>query len=170
VRGPASAVVILEEFGDFECRPCGDLSPVLEKIEQDYGAALRVVFRQFPLAMHRHALDAARASEAAGLQGHFWEMHDLLYRNRFIWPGAPDTRKAFEDYAKALGLDLDRFKKDIDSEQVNARIIADRQRGASLGVDRTPVLFINNRQVPVTSLTPPGLHDMIDTELNRKFP
>jgi len=168
VRGSAKAAVTLEEFGDFECRPCGDLSPVLEKIEQDYGADLRVIFRQFPLAVHRHALDAARASEAAGLQGHFWEMHDLLYRNRFIWPGAADARKAFEDFAKSLGLDLERFKKDMDSEQVNARIVADRQRGASLGVDRTPVLFINNRQVPVTSLTPPGLHAAIDAARNQK--
>ena len=162
VRGTANAPVTLEEFGDFECRPCGDLSPVLEKIEQDYGAALRVIFRQFPLAMHRHALDAARASEAAGLQGHFWEMHDLLYRNRFLWPRAPEVRKAFEDFAKSLGLDLERFKKDMDGDQVNARIVADRQRGASLGVNQTPVVFINNRQVPTNSLTPPGLRAAID--------
>src|SRR5437870_13115253 len=78
-RGAADAPVTLEEFGDFECRPCGNLSPILEKIEQDYGSRLRVIFRQCPLAMHKHALDAARASEAAGRQGRFWEMHDLLY-------------------------------------------------------------------------------------------
>jgi protein-disulfide isomerase len=161
-RGPATAAVTLEEFGDFECRPCGDLSPILEKIEQDYGAVLRVVFRQFPLPIHKHAIDAARASEAAGLQGRFWEMHDLLYHNRFIWPGASDVRKAFAEYAKSLGLDIERFQNDMNSEQVNARIVADQRRGASLGVDRTPVLFINNREVPVTSLNPPGLLSAID--------
>ena len=118
--------------------------------------------------MHRHALDAARASDAAELQGRFWEMHDLLYQNRFIWPLAPDVPKVFDDYAKSLGLDLERFKKDMDGEQVKARIAADQGRAKSLGVDRTPTLFINNRLVPVTSLTPPGLHDMIDTALNRK--
>lgn len=166
MRGPAKAAVTLEEFGDFECRPCGDLSPVLEKIEQDYAADLRVIFRQFPLAVHKHALDAARASEAAGLQGHFWEMHDLLYRNRFIWPRAADVRTAFNDYAKTLNLDVERFKKDMDSEQVKTRIVSDQQRATSLGVDRTPVLFINNRQVPVTSLNPPGLHTAIDRALN----
>jgi protein-disulfide isomerase len=168
LRGPVTAVVTLEEFGDFECRPCGDLSPILEKIEQDYGAVLRVIFRQFPLAGHKHALDAARASEAAGLQGRFWEMHDLLYHNRFIWPGAPDVRKAFEDYAKSLGLDIERFQQDMNSEQVNGRIVADQKRGASLGVARTPVLFINDREVPVTSLNPPGLHAAIDTARNRQ--
>jgi protein-disulfide isomerase len=168
VRGPASAAVTLEEFGDFECRPCGDLSPVLEKIEQDYGTRLRVIFRQFPLGMHRHALDAARASEAAGRQGRFWEMHDLLYHNRFVWPRAPDIRNAFNDYAKSIGLDVERFKKDMDSEQVSARIAADQSRGKALGVDRTPVLFINDLQVPVTSLNPPGLHAVIDEALKGK--
>ena len=168
VRGPHSAPVTLEEFGDFQCQPCGDLSPILEKIEQDYSARLRVIFRQFPLAMHRHALEAARASEAAGLQGRFWEMHDSLYHNRFVWPGASDVRTAFNDYAKSLGLDLERFKKDIDSEQVGARIAADLIRGKSLRVDRTPVLFINNRQVPFTSLNPPGLHAAIDEALKGK--
>ncbi|MEY2485884.1 MAG: hypothetical protein QOH39_1532 [Verrucomicrobiota bacterium] len=162
VRGPVAAAVTLEEFGDFECRPCGDLSPILEKIEQDYTADLRVIFRQFPLRSHRHALDAARASEAAGLQGHFWEMHDLLYHNRFAWPGAPDVRKVFSDYAKSLGLNIERFQNDLDGEEVKARIVADQRRAGSLGVDRTPVLFINKRELPANSLNPPGLHAAID--------
>jgi protein-disulfide isomerase len=149
VRRSGHAPVTLEEFGDFQCKPCGDLSPVVEKLEQDYGSRLRVIFRQFPLNMHRHALEAARASEAAGLQNRFWEMHDLLYYNRFIWPEAPDVRGAFTDYARSLGLDLERFKRDMDSEQVTRRIVADQLRGTSLGVDRTPVLFLNDRQVPV---------------------
>jgi protein-disulfide isomerase len=151
---------------NFECRPCGDLSPILEKIEQDYGARLRVIFRQFPLAMHKHAGEAARASEAAGLQGRFWEMHDLLYRNRFLWPRMPDVRVAFKDYAKSLGLDLERFAKDMESEQVSARIAADRQRGTSLGVDRTPAVFIDDRRVPETSLNPPALRALIDAAIN----
>ena len=165
VRGPTAATVTLEEFGDFQCQPCGDLSPVLEKLEQDYSDRLWVIFRQFPLAMHKYALEAARASEAAGRQDRFWEMHDLLYHNRFIWPHVPDIRNAFNDYAKSLGLDVERFKKDMDSEQVNARIAADQLRGKSLGVDRTPVLFINNRPVPFASLNPPGLHSAIDEAL-----
>lgn len=166
VRGNANAPVTLEEFGDFQCLPCGDLSPILEKIEQDYGPRLRVIFRQFPMTMHRHALEAARASEAAGLQGRFWEMHDLLYHERFNWPRATDVRIAFSDYATTLGLDVERFKKDVDGEQVSARIVADQRRAASLRIDRTPIVFINNRQVPVTSLTPPGLHAAIDAALN----
>jgi protein-disulfide isomerase len=170
VRGAADAPVALEEFGDFECLPCGNFSPILEKIEQDYGSRLRVIFRQCPLAVHKHALEAARASEAAGLQGRFWEMHDLLYENRFAWPFAPDVRKAFDDYAKSIGLDPERFKKDMDGEQVSARIAADQRRAKWLGVDRTPTLFVNHHLVPVTSLNPPGLHAVIDAELDRKVP
>jgi protein-disulfide isomerase len=158
--------VTLEEFGDFECPPCGNLSSTLEKIEQDYGARLRVVFRECPLAMHKHAFDAACAAEAAGLQGRFWEMHDLLYRNRFIWPRAADIRAAFNDYAKTLGLGVEGFSKDMDSDKVKVRIASDQERARSLGVDRTPVLFVNDHRVPETSMNPVGLQAAIDAALN----
>jgi protein-disulfide isomerase len=162
VRGAKNPKATLEEFGDFECPPCGMLSPVLEQLEKDYAQQLRVIFREFPMAMHKHALDAAQAAEAAGLQGHFWEMHDMLYHNRFSWPGGADVRGVFADYAKTLKLDVDRFKKDLDGPQVEARIKADKERATSLGVDRTPTLFINDRQLPVTAFNPKGLHDAID--------
>jgi protein-disulfide isomerase len=162
VRGSNDAPVTLEEFGDFECQPCGELSAVLEKIEQDNGARLRVIFRQFPLAMHKHAFEAGCAAEAAGLQGRFWEMHDLLYHNRFLWPREPDVRAVLSDYAKTIGLDVERFKKDLDGEQAKARIMADRQRAASLAVDRTPVLFINDSRLPATSMNPSAIQAAID--------
>jgi protein-disulfide isomerase len=166
IRGSTKANITLEEFGDFECPPCGLLSPVLEQLEKDYAERLRVIFREFPMPMHKHAMDAARAAEAAGLQGRFWEMHDMLYHNRFIWPASSDVRANFNTYAETLKLDLERFKKDFDSEQVNARIKADKQRATSLGVDRTPVLFVNNHQLPVTAFNPPGLHEAIDAAAN----
>src|SRR4051812_29922709 len=83
--GDPAAPVVLEEFGDFQCLLCSLLWPVLEKLEHEYEKRLVVVFREHPLKMHRYGLDAARAAEAAGLQGKFWEMHDTLYRNRAIW-------------------------------------------------------------------------------------
>src|SRR5260370_13198315 len=117
IRGSNKASVTLEEFGDFECTPCGLLSPVLEQLEKDYGERLRVIFREFPLPMHKHALDAARAAEAAGLQGHFWEMHDMLYHNRFIWPASSDVRDNVNAYSETLKLDVERFKKDFEGEE-----------------------------------------------------
>ena len=166
IRGSTTARVTLEEFGDFECPPCGLLSPVLEQLEKEYGERLRIIFRELPLPMHKHALDAARAAEAAGLQGRFWEMHDMLYHNRFIWPASSDPRANFNTYAETLKLDLERFKKDLEGEQVTARIKADKERATSLGVDRTPVLFINDHQLPVTAFNPPGLHEAIDAAAN----
>jgi protein-disulfide isomerase len=166
IRGSTKAGVTLEEFGDFECPPCGLLSPVLEQLEKDYGERLQVIFREFPMPMHKHAMDAARTAEAAGLQGRFWEMHDMLYHNRFIWPASSDPRANFNTYAETLKLDLERFKKDFEGEQVTARIKADKERATSLGVDRTPVLFINDHQLPVTAFNPKGLREAIDAAAN----
>jgi protein-disulfide isomerase len=166
IRGSTKASVTLEEFGDFECPPCGLLSPVLEQLEKDYRERLRVTFRDFPMPMHKHAMDAARAAEAAGLQGRFWEMHDMLYHNRFIWPASSDPRDIFNTYAETLKLDLERFKKDFDGPQVTARINADKERATSLGVDRTPVLFINDKKLPVSAFNPAGLREALEAAAN----
>ena len=97
VEGDAKAPVTLEEFGDFQCPPCGSLHPILKSMEQEFGPRLRVVFREFPLGqVHEHALAAARAAEAAGMQGEFWPMHDLLYENQKTWSNAFDVRPIFE--------------------------------------------------------------------------
>lgn len=144
-RGSADAPVLLEEFGDFECQPCSILWPILEKVEREYGARLSVTFRHHPLPQHRHALLAARASEAAGLQSRFWEMHDSLYRNRSAWVPASDVRPLFESCASSLGSTL------IVSERISTER---KQRGGlrqtwsaapSLKIDRTPVIYINGR-------------------------
>jgi protein-disulfide isomerase len=165
LRGDPHAPVVLEEFGDFECLPCSLISPVLEKLEHDYGNQLALVFREHPLKMHRYALDAARAAEAAGLQGRFWEMHDSLYRNRATWVPADYVRPYLNDYATELRLDVDRFKTDMDGEEVAKRIAADQDRGESLGIDRTPVLFVNGQKIPVTERNEKGLRDAIDKAL-----
>jgi protein-disulfide isomerase len=167
VRGAAKAPVALEEFGDFECQPCSLLFPILKQVEADYGERLSVTFRQYPLAKHPHALDAARAAEAAGLQGRFWEMHDSLYENRLIWLKAADTRASLASYAAKLGLDVERFQKDMDSEEVAQRIAADRERVTSLELDRTPTVFINGDRLTVRPITTEALHAAIDGELGK---
>jgi protein-disulfide isomerase len=159
------APVALEEFGDFQCLPCSLLWPVLKQLESDYGDRLSVTFRENPLSMHEHAIEAARAAEAAGLQNRFWEMHDLLYQNRRDWIVAIYPPKFFIEYASTLGLDAERFKKDMESEKVAARIAADKERGASLEIDRTPVVFVNGERVPKTAKTVEGLHAVIDAAL-----
>jgi protein-disulfide isomerase len=167
-RGSADAPVTLEEFGDFQCPPCGRLAGPLQEIEKDYGTRLRVIFRNFPFAIHEHAREAAWAAEAAGLQGHFWEMHDLLYREQANWSKTKDVQPLFTSYAGILGLDLDRFKKDMDSEEVKEKVESDQKKGEALGVKNTPTIFINNQSVPPTSLNPTDLRAAIDAALREK--
>ncbi len=162
VRGDPKAPVVLEEFGDFECLPCSLLWPALIKLEADYGDRLVVVFREHPLRIHRYAMDAARAAEAAGLQGKFWEMHDTLYRNRATWVPAAYVRPYLNDYARDLQLDVDRFKEDMDSPQVASRLAADWERGDSLGIDRTPVVFVNGVKIAPPEHNEKGLRAVID--------
>jgi protein-disulfide isomerase len=164
-RGEPNAPVVVEEFGDFECLPCSVMSVILEKLQHDYGNRLSVVFREHPLKIHRYAVDAARAAEAAGLQGHFWEMHDMLYRNRATWVPADYIRPYLNDYATELRLDVDRFKSDLDGEAVAKRIAADQDRGESLAIDRTPVLFVNGERVAPTARTEKGLRELVDKAL-----
>jgi protein-disulfide isomerase len=168
-QGDPRAPVTLEEFGDFQCPPCGALHPILKTMQQEFGHALRVVFREFPLVpAHQHALAAARAAEAAGLQGKFWEMHDLIYENQKSWSNAFDIRPIFEGYATKIGLDLEKFKRDFTSETVAQRILQDGKRGHSMGVQGTPTVFINGREVPFESLVPEKLRVAIKTELEAK--
>jgi protein-disulfide isomerase len=168
VRGAATAPVMLEQFGDFECMPCFILWPALKNLEKDYAKSLAITFREHPLPQHHRAVEAARAAEAAGLQGKFWEMHDVLYLQRSKWVHEENVRAIFDSFASELGLDLERFKRDMDGEEVAKRIAADEERGASFGIDRTPVIFINGKRVELQGQVEEGLHKDIDAALGVK--
>jgi protein-disulfide isomerase len=167
-RGPTDATVILEEFGDFQCPPCAALAGPIKQLEKDYAKNLRVIFRDFPLAMHIHAREAAYAAEAAGLQGRFWEMHDLLYQQQAVWSKAVDARSLFKSYAGALALNVTRFSKDMDSDDVKTRVDTDQRRGTDLGVSVTPSIFVNQRTVPPSELNPDGLRAAIKEAMESK--
>ena len=162
VRGNPDAPVTLEEFGDFQCPPCGKLAGTIAQLEHDYHSRLRVIFRNFPLAGHAHAREAALAAEAAGLQGRFWEMHDLLYREQSVWSKADNTRALFNAYAGLLGLNVERFQKDMAGDKAQAQVKSDQQRGATLGVQNTPTIFLNNRALPPTDINPDSLRAAVD--------
>jgi protein-disulfide isomerase len=168
IRGNPDAPVTLEEYGDFQCPPCSMFAAFLGQLEKEYDSRLRVVFRNFPLKMHEHAREAAVAAEAAGLQGRFWEMHDVLYREQETWSKAPNVRELFESYAGTIGLDLDKFKKDMDGEKARARVEGDRQRGESLGIQITPTLFINSQPLDPKDKNPEGIRAEINAALEKK--
>ncbi|HSQ25051.1 MAG TPA: thioredoxin domain-containing protein [Pyrinomonadaceae bacterium] len=166
VRGNPNAPVTLEEFGDFQCGACGSYYPELKKIEAEYGDRLKVIFRELPLVtMHQHALLAAQAAEAAGLQGKFWEMHDKLYENQVTWTEKNDLVPVFVDYAKQIGLNTDQFMKDLNGESVAARIFQDGKRAHSFGLKGTPSFFVNGKEAKDDQWKPEGLRQMINDAL-----
>ncbi|HVF55235.1 MAG TPA: DsbA family protein [Pyrinomonadaceae bacterium] len=169
-KGEAGAPVVLEEFGDYQCPPCGNLHPVLQKIEDDYGARVSVVFRNMPLQqIHKNAFAAARAAEAASLQGKFWQMHDMIYETQKDWKDSPEPRPTFTSYASRLGLDVEKFKADMDKTETSARIVADIRRAASLGVTGTPTMFLNGKELTVDqTLHEENLRKAIDEALAAK--
>jgi protein-disulfide isomerase len=165
--GSPNSTVRLEEFGDFQCPPCGMFHPILEQMRKEFGDRLHITFREYPLVpAHQNALAAASAAEAAGLQGKFWEMHDLIYEHQADWKDLVDVRPVFEGYAMRIGLNLDRYKTDVSSNVVAQRIFLDGKRAHSLGVQGTPTVFLNGKEVPFESLQPEKLRVVIQNEMN----
>jgi len=166
--GPEAAPVTLEEFGDYQCPPCAQVYPEVEKIKEEFGDRLRLVFRHYPLTrIHPHALLAAHAAESAGLQGKFWEMHRLLYEEQRAWSSTPDPRPAFDAFARRAGLDVERFRRDLGGAETDARVVADHARARSVGVDSTPTFFVNGRKLAFADATPAGLRSAIRRALEQ---
>ncbi|MEO8439209.1 MAG: thioredoxin domain-containing protein [Spartobacteria bacterium] len=145
-RGPHDAPVTLEVYGDFQCPSCATASAMIDDLQKEYNGQVRVVFREFPLAMHKHAVEAAMAAEAAGLQGHFWEMHDTLYQYQSVWSRTSDVSRLFTAYAESMGLDLDQFRADSKSPEIQARVMSDGDGGVARGVQNTPTIFVNGNE------------------------
>ena len=148
MRGPANAPVTIEEYSDFQCPTCGRMHPVVKQLLARYPQQVRLVFRHYPLAtIHKYARESARAAEAAGMQGKFWEMADLLYERQAEWSKAEPARPLFVRYAQQLGLDLGRFQQDIDSTGVAMRVVNDERRAVSRKLGGTPTFIVNGREL-----------------------
>ncbi|HEX4734404.1 MAG TPA: Na+/H+ antiporter NhaA [Thermoleophilaceae bacterium] len=142
IRGPADAPVTLVEYGDFECPYCGRAEPILRELLSEHGADIRFVFRHLPLTdVHDHAQLAAEAAEAAGAQGRFWEMHDLLLDHQDAL-----TARDLMGYANELGLDMDEFHDDLKRHEHAARVARDVESAELSGVAGTPTFFINGQR------------------------
>jgi len=161
VRGNLDAPVSIVVFDDFQCPYCARLAPTLKKVLDNNPQTVRLVFKNFPLGMHKFARPAAVAAEAAGRQGKFWEMHDLLFAN---------YNQLSEDrivaLAKQVGLDMARFEKDRQDAGVQAAIQRDQQQGSQLGVRGTPTVYVNGRLLRDRSEK--GFQQVIDSELAKQ--
>jgi len=137
--GPDKAPVLLVEYGDFQCPHCRAAFPIVKRLQKALGDNLKFTFRNFPLSeVHPDALNAAKAAEAAGLQGKFWGMHDLIYENQ-----ENIDLESLRGYAQKLGLDLKLWKKAMEDSAIEERVEKDFEGGVRSGVNGTPTFFIN---------------------------
>lgn len=153
IHGPENAVVTIVEYSDFQCPACAAFSPIAKQLfaDPDVGARMRLVYRYFPLSnIHANAQLSAYAAQAAAIQGKFWEMHDILFKNQAKWSGqsSADAGNTFREYAKTIGADMERFDADFESSAVKERVQADFDGGKLSGVNSTPSFFINGTLIP----------------------
>ena len=161
-RGPSSAPVTLIEYGDFECPPCLQAHGALNIMLAHFGEQLRLVFRHFPLReVHPHAELAAEAAEAAGAQGKFWAMHDLLFAN-----AQHLKEKHLLDYARQLELDIARYQNEVNDHVYLQRVQEHLLGARHLGVRSTPAFYVNGVLTDV-SFGLHHLHEAIERALPR---
>jgi protein-disulfide isomerase len=170
VKGAGTTGVTLVEYGDFQCPYCGQYFPIVEQVVSEYGDKIKFQFRNFPLQnAHPNAFAAARAAEAAGMQGKFFEMYSVLYQNQQQWAGASDPIPIFQLYAKQIGLNTTQFKQDYSSSKVNDTINADMAAGNKLNIQGTPTFFIDGKQVQVNQDVE-SFKKVLDAEITKKAP
>jgi protein-disulfide isomerase len=165
MTGKVGAKVTLVEFGDYQCPACAQVAPFVKQIVDEYknNPDFNFVYRNFPLGQHANALVSAEAAEAAGAQGKYFEMNELLYQNQDHWAGVENPIDLFVGYATTLGLDVVKFRADVEANKFEALIKRDMQDVATLKLNHTPTFFLNG--VEVTNLR--NLKAQIDSELSK---
>ena len=148
VKGNPEAQITIVEYADYQCPACASYQPVVKRVVEEYSEKVKVVYRHFPLiTIHPNAFNAAKASEAAGLQDKFWEMHGILYEKQEEWSDDGNAKDKFFGYAEDLELDIDKFKSDFDSSEVKESVEKDLFDGQRLGVSGTPTFYMNGKKL-----------------------
>ncbi len=159
--GAEDPLVTIVEFSDFQCPFCSKFGDMLHELIKDpaYAKDVRIVFKQFPLPMHKDAGTGSEAALAAGEQGKYWEMHDLLFKNQKAM-----TRADVDKYAAQIGLDMAKFKDSMDKQVHKAKVDADLAMGKQFGVRGTPSFFINVKWQRGAPRAIVGLKKLVDDE------
>lgn len=164
--GNPNATVTVEEFADFQCPTCAKIHDVMKNVQAAYGSRIKFVFRNYPLTqIHKNAFDAAVAAEAAGRQGKFWDMQNIIFQNQAAWSNSSDVRPVFNEYATKLGLDVERFKSDMAGMETKERVQRDMERGRALNISSTPTIFVNGQSIPFEQMNLESIRQIIDAEL-----
>jgi len=159
VKGPADAPVTIVEFADFECPFCARNLPLVQQVLEAYPTQVKFVYKEFPLtSIHRNALAASKAAVAAQKQGKYWEMHGKLFANFQNLEA-----DAVEKFAAEIGLDVEQWKKDLASPEVDKRVQEDLRLARAIGVRGTPTMFVAGLRVTNRSFE--GIKEMIDAAL-----
>lgn len=148
IKGNPNASVVLIEYGDFQCPACASFYPTVKTLVEEFKESVAFSYRHFPLSqIHKNAELAGRITEAAGLQGKFWEMHDTLFERQKEWSNERDAKEIFLRYAVDLGLDMERFKTDLESDTVKSAVDEDYNEGIRARVNGTPTFFLNGSRI-----------------------
>lgn len=151
VKGSGAVEVV--EFSDYQCPACASVHEPLKQILSKFEGKVSYVHRHFPLtSIHKNALFAAQATEAAHNQGKFWEMGDLLFTKQSDWAGVEDPKSKFAEYAASLGMDKDRFEKELESEEVKTRVSVDMLAASRYALGGTPTFFVNGMETDFVQL------------------
>lgn len=168
VRGTGNGKVTLIEYSDFQCPACAYFSGQTKQLVADFGDKINFVYRYFPLeSIHKYAMLSSQAAEAAGLQGKFWEMGDMLFTNQTKWEASDDAQSIFVSYAAALKLDVKKFTEDLNSASVIARVKKDESDATNIGLQGTPTFFIDGKQI-VNPNSYADFKALIQNEINQK--
>lgn len=167
-KGNVKSKVVLTEYGDFQCPACASYFPIVNAIVEEYKDKILFLYRDFPLTnAHKYAHLSARAAFLANKQNKYWEMYDLLYENQTEWAQSTNAEEIFTGYAKKLGMDTDKFKNDLNSNEAKKFVDEALASANSLGLNSTPSFFINGSKID----NPNSFDDfkkLIDDELNKK--
>lgn len=166
IKGNVNALITIIEYSDFQCPACASYAPVMKRLSQEFPDKLRIIYRHFPLvSVHANAVEAARAAEAAGLQGKFWEMHDMLFEKQDEWSKDGSPKDKFTSYAQELELDEEKFLADYESKAIEEKVDQDLASANQLRLNSTPSFFLDGEKIS------PGGYDefkaLVEEKVNR---
>ncbi len=159
------AKVIIEKYSDYQCPACANYHFLLKQLKQDYGSEIRIDMKHYPLPQHPYAQVAARAAEAARLQGKFEKMNELIFEGQQQW-GAGNAEAIFAGYAQSIELDVEKFKIDMNSADMNRIVMANRREGIAIGLRSTPTLVINGEKIEKNPGSYLELKELVDSYLD----
>lgn len=147
-KWPDDAAVVLTEYLDFECEACWANYPILKQLYQEFSGNMKIIVRYFPLPWHKNSSSAAYAAQAAGLQGKFWQMHDLLFESQSSrWEKSTVNQEQFIAYAQKIWLNIEQYKIDVSSQETKQRVLTDKKQWVKLWITWTPTFFLNGQRI-----------------------